>query len=374
MRCLCHLVTILLGIHVLSASTPETKNLLFFIPANSTTTIDLSSTAGKGDDSLTPNAPDETIASYSGTIQASIGFDPLTLEIFEFNYTGGYVEVREATPLLQILPLMNYIAPPSPRPFAISRFSSVSNSPFYLGFTPSVINPPAAVIPGSGEIVGALRWVTNAGFERIYNGTTATVMHQEVINPATPLTKPHRGTPSIALTQIGETTFNRTIRTTLTYTFDEEERYGFFGSTDEVIVTETGSWSATKNFTLPTEYGQWAQDQGLNNPDPEDANEAGIPYVFLYALDLPEDTDSLPIRVVNTGGQRKVEIVLPAGGLKRAMTVEYSSNLTNGSWFPLTQFNYPGFDLTVLDVGATGSPRFTFPLPGRCFMRFVTTL
>jgi hypothetical protein len=251
-------------------------------------------------------------------------------------------------------------------------------TPFYRGFTPAIVIPPAAVIPETGEITGSLRWNTNVGFERInnanqvYQGSVA--LKLEVINPALPEALPHLATPFISLSQIGETTFDRIIQATLTYSFNVSESTPMPLTTDQVIVTESGAWSSTTQFTLPTDYSQWAQDNGLVNPDPEATNSAGIPWVFLYNMDLPTTTSALPISVVTEGGAQLVEIVLPEAGLKLPMGVEFSGSLNAGTWNPLPPLFYPPNNPDPLAPGATGSPRFVLPIPGRCFMRFTTEL
>lgn len=136
---------------------------------------------------------------------------------------------------------------------------------------------------------------------------------------------------------------------------------------------ETGSWSTTASFTLPTDYSLWAQGNGLTNPDPDATNAAGIPWAFLYNFDLPPTTASLPITFVKQFGEDLVQITLPAAGLKLPMGIEYSTTLDDGSWDDLPVFLYLN-GANALDAGATGPKRFFFPAAPPCFIRFTTSL
>ena len=350
----------------------ETGSLTFVIPPNSTTTVNLTSTSGIGDDSQT-TYPDETTATYSGSILASIGFDPDTLAVTEFAYTGGSVQRQEADSILQIFPAISYTGGNTPLPTSFTRTSSSYISPFYRAFVPTTVNPPASVDPFDGIVAGNHHWVTSVGYERIYSNRSG-VMKQEVVSSqAPPVELPHRGTPIISLAQTGTTTFHRIIRATLTYQFSESAAYNIPQSAEQLFVQETGGWSTTAQFTLPSDYSLWAQSHGLGNPDPEDTNPAGIPWVFLYNLDLPPTTATLPAGFVRQFGEHLLQITLPATGLKVPMSIEYSTTLEDGSWQALPIDSYlDGLD--SLDSGATGSPRFFFPAAPPCFLRFKTSL
>lgn len=349
---------------------PESKELTFTIPANSTTTVNLTSSAGVGDTNQ-PAFINETTALYAGTIGASIEFNSETLAVSGFQFTGGTVDRVETPAMMLIFPLIPYNT--GQTLFTSIVRSTAANPPAtqFSRFTPTSVGEPS-VDPVSGAITGVLRWTTSTGVEIITGSRTENILNIVVSPPLPPLQRPHTADPSIVLQEVSATSFLRTIRGTLTYDFNSLQSHDIPISTAQAIVTETGSWSAVSNFTLPTDYGQWAIDNGLNNPDPEGANEAGIPHVFLYSLDLPGDASTLPISVVPVDHFYQVQITLPANGLKTAMKIEYSFSMADGTWQELPTFFYPAPD--VLDVGATGSPTFLFPLPGRCFMRFVTEL
>ena len=357
---------------VLPGLSVETRNLTFVIPPNSTTTVNLTSTAGIGDVSQT-TFPDETTATYAGSIQASIGFDPETLEVTEFAYAGGSVQRQEAESRLQIFPTITYTGVTTPLPTSFTRTSSSYVPPFFRAFVPTTVNPPASVDPFDGIVAGNHHWVTSVGYERLFSSRSGVMKLEVVSSQAPPVELPHRGTPIISLAQTGTTTFHRLIRATLTYQFTESAPSNIVQSAQQLFVQETGSWSTTALFTLPNDYSLWAQSHGLVNPDPEDTNPAGIPWVFLYNLDLPPTTPSLPAGFVQQFGENLLQITLPATGLKVPMSLEYSTTLADGSWQALPLESYldgPG----SLDSGATGSPRFFFPAAPPCFLRFKTSL
>lgn len=352
------------------AVVPESKELTFTIPANSTTTVNLTSSAGVGDTNQ-PGFINETTALYAGTIGASIEFNPETLAVTGFQYTGGTVDREEIPAAMAIYPVISYNTGETLFTSIVRSTSANPPTTQFSRFTPTSVGD-LSVDPVTGAITGVLRWTTSVGVEIINGSRTGNILDIVVSPPLPPLQRPHTADPSIVLQETSATSFLRTIRGTLTYDFSSLQSHDIPISTAQAIVTETGSWSATSNFTLPTDYGQWAIDNGLNNPDPEGTNEAGIPNVFLYSLDLPGDARTLPISVVPVDNFYQVQIVLPESGLKTAMKIEYSFSMADGTWQELSPFFYPSPD--ALDVGATGSPSFPFPLPGRCFMRFVTEL
>lgn len=365
-------ILLILAASVLPGSSTETRDLTFAVFPAKTTTVNLTSTAGIGDDTVT-TYPNQTTATYGGTIGASIGFDPDTLVVSSFAYTGGYVQRAELAPILQIVPSISYTGIGTPLPTSFVRTSSSSSTPFYRGFTPLTLNPPASVNPVTGVVSGSHQWITNVCFERINSSRTGQVKLEIVAPPLPALQLPHRGSPSITLTQTGTSTFLRNVQATLNYQFNESAAHTIPGSAAQVIVQETGSWSTMAQFTLPTDYSIWAQANGLTHPDPDAANAAGIPWVFLYNFDLPPTTASLPITFVKLFGESLVQITLPAAGLKLPMGIEYSTTLTADSWDALPVFSYLD-GANSLDAGATGAKRFFFPAAPPCFIRFTTSL
>ncbi|MGE9269938.1 MAG: hypothetical protein ACQKBU_03980, partial [Verrucomicrobiales bacterium] len=330
----------------------ETRTLTFFLPANSNTKIALSSSAGTGDPNLT-DYPNETTANYQGNIEARFAFDPETLFVSSFEYTGGYVQVAETDPILNIVPSIQYTGS-SALLSSITRTSSSSVSPYYLGYTPSSPFGASNVVAETGAIeTSGLRRLANQGFERIYNNRTGEVM-REVYTDTSPGLLFHRGAASIHLVETETTTLSRKIEVTLAFDFAETDRHDIALSPDEVIVTETGSWSTRAQFSIPSDYADWAESVGSPNADPNTENAAGIPFGILYAMNLPLSAGSIPTEFTNYFGVQQVRLILPTDGLRAEMAAEYSADLAAETWYPLdSQFYFDG--PRSLEEGATGS-------------------
>lgn len=196
-------VSLILAAFVLPGLSTETRNLNFAVFPAKTTTVKLTSTAGIGDDTIT-TYPNQTTATYGGAIGASISFAPDTLVISSFAYTGGYVQRAELDPILQIFPSIPYTGISTPLPTSLLRSSSSSATPFYRGFTPFTLNPPASVNPVTGVIGGSHQWITDFCRERITSSRPlpSFIINQEIVAPPPPRsdtpppwhTKHHTGT------------------------------------------------------------------------------------------------------------------------------------------------------------------------------------
>lgn len=134
---------------------------------------------------------------------------------------------------------------------------------------------------------------------------------------------------------------------------------------------ESGNIYADATYTVPSEYGQWALDNGLELETGEEVNESGMPYALLYAFDLPPGASSLPLSFSPDSGPR-VTLALPGRGLGKTVKVEYSPDLSSG-FTPLPAGNFvTGTD--SLDAGSTEPAVLSFPAGGRGFLRFLVDL
>jgi hypothetical protein len=134
---------------------------------------------------------------------------------------------------------------------------------------------------------------------------------------------------------------------------------------------ETGNIYAEASYSVPTDYGQWALDNGLELTTGEELNQAGMPYSLLYAFDLPPDAASLPM-TFSSSPDPTVTLDLPSSGLGFTVEVEYSSDLATG-FSPLPDENFEdGTD--SLDAGKQDDATLSYPDGGKGFLRFYVDL
>jgi hypothetical protein len=352
---------------------------------------------------------------YSGQVVANYSFDSETREFKSFTFASilANSEVSEIqifgqeppqipppVPLppqmpykLQVASLVDYPLPTPGLTYVFSQSLADPNDPFWrdhledyvILFRPETIVPVGQITP-SGELDNS---------EHVFFTYWGTMITRHVVDskPQVALTAdwrpiptsnpgpsdlPMKGTFTPSISVIASRPTYRTMLALLTIELDERDPVTLRGAPEalslEVEFTEVGTFSAnTVLFNVPTAYGNWAIENGLSSPDPDDTNSAGIAYGILFAMDLPATTTTLPISVDNSGPEPLTRISLPAGGLLNPIYVEYSSDLKTSPWPKLPAANYvDGPD--SLDSGATGSPRFRYPDGDLGFMRFATDL
>ena len=306
-----------------------------------------------------------TLVGYSGSMTFKIAYDPLTLDVHEFTFTGGSITATEVNPI-------QVIQTPITFDNGVTRITTISRQTQPLSYNLTTPITPGTVLPGDGLIESARhRRVAFAGVEVIANNWTGD-SKRVVYNSAIPTNLLYRGSSTIHLTEVSTSTLTRTLRATLVHTMDESDTYDIPLSSETVTVTENGDWTMKQTFSAPSEYAYWAQSQGIGTPSPEAKNLAGIAYAFLYAFDLPVTTASLPIRFSDFSGFKFIVVDLPEDGLKLPLDMLYATSL-EGPWVPLPEDNrFSGTD--ALNQGATGNPAFTFPTGPPCFIRLTTVV
>ncbi|GHC61582.1 hypothetical protein [Roseibacillus persicicus] len=133
---------------------------------------------------------------------------------------------------------------------------------------------------------------------------------------------------------------------------------------------ETGALSASTTFSIPTAFGQWALDNGLDLTTGQEKNEAGFPYAVLFALGLPGSSTSLPITFDHSGGPSAL-LTAPASGLGFPIQVLYSPDLET-DFTPLNSSYLPGNN--PISRGTSGSIAISFPTLETGFLRFAVNL
>ena len=318
---------------------------------------------------------DMTDKIYSGDFRADFTFDRDTLEVESFKFTG--VGEMATDPYgLGFIGFINY--PPSrsttvqrlPQPTLASQIKFVPET--RDGFE-GLVNPDGTLDNLNYRIKA---YSGGYSFTWAIKGSPQNplLVNYSEFSPSFLLLK-GVSTPTIEV--ISSTIYERTLRASLTIELDESEIVTLSGagiaSPDlDVFETEVGTVTGrTGRFKVITGYGDWSNENSPIPLHPEDTNDAGIAYGILYALDLPADTAALPISITNSPTGPVTTIILPEGGLRNPMSVEYSADLLHSKWSDLPDEDY--VDGTAsLDYGATGEPNFTFPDGLLGFMRFTT--
>lgn len=338
---------------------------------------------------------DSVVREYTGGIRATFSFDSDTLEFKSFTFDNDNLDsefqifTREAAQIPPPVPL------PPPMPYMLELLGQVDYDAPVFGTT-YVLRQAYNVARGSvirfrPETVVPIGRITETGTldnaEHVFFTYSGDMFTRHVIDSVvqvpliddyllSPENLPMKGTFKPSISVVASSPTNRSALAVLRVRLDERNEItlkGITPSLDLVIEeTEEGIFSAnTSIFNIPTAFGDWADENELFNPDPEDTNDSGFAYGILFALDLPATATSLPITTELTESKPVVQIDLPETGLLNPMSLEYSTTLTRHDWAPLpTEYYLDGAD--SLDLGKSGSPSFGFP-PGEIgFVRFVS--
>ncbi len=349
----------------------------FFIQPASSTQVGLVTEAVSGVVGATATR------SFSGNFVATFVVDNQSLGVANFLFDEG--EILTSGYTLELLATVQYAPPIGSAVTYIIREPHPDFPPAHFRLTPLTFNAADGALLPDGTLDNSQYFLFADRGSQVTGRTVSNAVIGSSIQPPvlvnytiSPALLPFRGTATPSIEEISSTIHQRTIRATLDIEFNEFEDKVLPGLTASlnlpVVETELGTVTAqTGTFAIPTDYADWAGDNGLDQPAPEDPNPAGIAYGILYALDLPADATSLPIGVANTPAGPVVTITLPDDGLRNALGVEYSPDLATPDWpdLPVVHF-LDGAD--SLDRDATGEARFSFPAGDTGFLRFTTTL
>lgn len=334
-----------------------TRPLTFEIQPGASTLIGYSASTG-GSDS-------ETVT-MTGSLAVNLSFDQESLSPQTIELTGGSIYYSSFS--LNVGTNVFYSG-------AGTHFTNLSTSGSNWRETLSTPNPPGQIDSQTGLVTNSEHRIT------IDQGTTTVsisvpslnIFSSETTNYAvTPLTSEPSGSTSISLVETNSTLFERSIQATLTSSINESEVQSIDGTNLSLTLSENGSFTALEDFSIPTPYGQWALDNNLGEPQPDETNESGIPYGLLFAFDLTLDHSELPIEVIQTETGTKARLTLPNTGLASTVVPLYSPDLSS-DFQPLnTEFYDDGAD--ALDAGKSTTTLISFPASSKGFLRFTTDL
>lgn len=377
------------GLLLPAAAAPIVRTDSFAISETGTTTYGIAMP-------LPRQVGDTATNEYEGQVIATYTFDPDTLEFSSFTFanesTQSYFEVHtrpetQVPPPVPLPPVQNYqLQFLTTVDYPVAGYNGavtyVVQEPLRtvgqdLIFRPKTIVPVGSISP-SGSLVNDEHVLYAYSGNKVTARAVATVPQPpvRVDYSLQPQNLRMRGTYTPVISVIASSVYSRTAVAVLGIKMDERDPVtlpGRVAGLDLVIdETEVGYFYAnTAIFSFPTSYGQWANGNGLSQPQPEALNDAGIAYAILFALDLPASADSLPIVAATTPTGPVVTMTLPEGGLLNPMSVEYSESMETWSSLP-GEYYLDGED--SLDLGKSGAPRFGFPGGARGFLRFGTTV
>lgn len=326
----------------------------------------------------------ETTRTYSGQFSTSFRFDINTLKVEGFKFNGG--EVLTSAYGLQFQAFVTYPSPTGQRSTVVTKipFNNVTANGVIRLSPETRKNDDGDIEFGEVDVEGKLRnldylFYADQGAYQTWHSINlppASAQNVRIDNYYPGVNLLYRGTSTVDIRVASSTIYERSVRLYLTIDLDETDFSTLVGNLPrldlDIVETEKGTIVAnTGQFKIPTPYGHWATENGLNKPDPDDLNDAGIAYGILFALDLPADASSLPISTANTHAGPITKIKLPEGGLLSPMAIEYTTELDCENW-PLLPNSYYLDGPNSLNLGATGEPSFGFPDGERCFIRFVT--
>lgn len=370
------LLAALLAPPMASAGVVEQTRAFFIQPASSTQ-VGLVTEAVSGVVGATATR------SFSGNFVADFTVDTGTLEVASFLFDSG--EILTSGYTLELLATVQYAPPIGSALTYITREPHPDFPPAHFRLAPLTFNSADGALLPDGTLDNSQYFLFADRGSQVTGRTVSNALIGSAIQPPvlinytlSPAALPFRGVATPTIEEVSATVHQRTIRAILEIEFNEFEDKVLPGLTASlnlpVVETEVGTVTAqTGTFPIPTDYANWAGDNDLVQPDPEDINPAGIPYAILHALDLPADASALPIAIADTPAGAVVTITLPEGGLRNPLGVEYSPDLESPDWPELPPIHHlDGPD--SLEVGATGEAEFGFPAGDTGFLRFTTTL
>lgn len=272
----------------------------------------------------------QTTVAYSGNLLANATVNPSDGSIEAIEFTGGSIQTGNTTAFLSVF---------------------VSTIRFTVVFSTNGITRTASStqldVPDNGILDGSLHFTTlTDGILEVtnFNNNSANTTETETVNFANQ-TSDLIANSSLFLDGIGATTVGSAFESNslLTQNYSAQLFCLIQVPTlapDATIQAaglpaqqrfrqryfESGSLSALASYSIPSAFGQWALDQGLELSTGQEQNASGFPYTLLYALGLSSDAASLPLEFSDTTPP-VARVIPPAGGLRFGIGIEYSPNL-----------------------------------------------
>ncbi len=310
-----------------------------------------------------------TTITYSGNMLATAEVNPDTGAIESFEFTGGSIATPDLSPILDV-----YVGTVLYK--VLFSTTGIKRIPESSAPDPMTGGYPNGSLHTTDFSDGTLN-TTNYSPDFNSGVVSYTIPLAEsgtyLIGPNIiyPITIGSSPTSSSTLTRTFSANFYSPINLPPRFGYTQVPVAGWPGRDFTHDYREEGSLYASASFTIPTEYGQWAIDNGLTLTTGEEVNAAGMPYALLFAFDLPAESASLPLTFSSTPTPI-VQLTLPASGLGFTVLVEYASD-PGSAFTPLPDENFlSGTD--SLDAGQTAPATLSFPTGAQGFLRFYVEL
>lgn len=334
------------------AAFAASESIVFQVQPGATSLVSMSASTG-GSDSAT--------ITYSGDFSADLTFDETTLIPQTITFSGGNITVSNTS--LSIGTNVFFSG-------GGTFFTTIALSTNNLGQSLSTPTPSGQIHPQTGAVTNSDHRIT---IDRGILQTTISipsfnVSESETINFASnPETSVPSGMTTIHLEELNSSLLVRNLRATVNSSINTSDADAIPDTNLTLNYSEQGSYVAIADFSIPTAYGRWVQDNALNGAQPEEKNPFGIPYALLFAFSLPADASTLPFTAIASASGPKVKIALPSGGLRADVMPTYAEMLLD----PFTPLPAAYFDdgADSLNQGKTGPVTLSFPVGRTSFIR-----
>lgn len=298
-------------------------------------------------------------AQITGSYTATVVFDPETLEVKNFSFTGGSLSMGDLD--LSFSGNVNVIG--------FGRvFLSVQARTQDLRETVTTPSPPGTVT-STGSLVASEHLITLNDGKLTLIASAGGESETEVTNYATnPNSEPASGTASISVVRSASDDFEETYVFTLLTETNDSITDNIDGTTNSMTLAGTETTESTASLTLRTDLGSWVDEQGVSEDEIDGSNQFGLPYRLLHAFDLESDSSGLPIAMGSNQNVPEVVIDLPSSGLRTNLFAHYRASLSDADWSNLPSGNYPN-GTGLIEKNGSGEYKLTFPVGSAGFIR-----
>ena len=319
----------------------DTVSLDLKIEEGSATEIAISANTGNGD---------RGDVTYSGNLLGDLVFDPVTLAVESFSFTGGRVNFSDNVLTFTSLVLFD---PDGIKASLNTRFTQTTTG---TSATFSTLNSPGSIVSGNELLNEEHEAIFDQGSFTIAVMVADTEPQSDVVDfEENPETGPIGGTYHIAMEETSHNLYGRTFKVTLSQTINSSDTLAYEDTNAVLTFTEVGSIPAVASFSHPTRYGAWLLKNGLGNSPPETLNPHGLAYGLLFALDLPAAAASVPLTIQKSDIGLTANLPFPENGLPVSVRIEQQSLLTPALTWETLQ-SYPPGTTGPISVELTDQP------------------
>ena len=341
-------ITALLLLSPLSASVERVVNLGFENQPKTTVTLSIS----------TGGSSSQEVA-YDGSFDALLKIDPRTLKVEELSFLDGSIGNTQTR--LGIVSNINYTE--------LGTFStSIEIATTFTSHRLITLEPPGHVDPITQELTSSQHQVSAyAGIVTTEIAALGEFSRETTNLGEQPIEEFIMGVMTITTEPGTQTLLEQSVNIRLQFNMDQSISEKLEGTDAVLTSSETGTIEARGSISIPNPLGQWAIDNEVSIVTGSERNQYNLPYLILFALDLPTDSSILPIELIG-GASPAMHLRLPQEGLKGKIVPRFRITVRSGFWDLLpTDYFKGGPD--ALSPGSTGVQEIAFPDLPSVFVR-----